>query len=67
VATATAKTTRTKRKMNDHNKKRKKRILLVDDEPDTCLFYQIVLEDVGFECIPYTDSVKALQELTLLS
>jgi hypothetical protein len=24
--------------------------------------YQIVLEDAGFECTPYTDSVKALQE-----
>ncbi|MFL6319352.1 MAG: PleD family two-component system response regulator, partial [Nitrososphaeraceae archaeon] len=23
---------------------------------------QLVLEDAGFECIPYTDSVKALQE-----
>jgi DNA-binding response OmpR family regulator len=26
------------------------------------MIYQIVLEDAGFECIPYTDSVKALQE-----
>ena len=26
------------------------------------MVYQIVLEDAGFECIPYTDSVKALQE-----
>jgi CheY-like chemotaxis protein len=41
---------------------RKKRILLVDDEPDICMVYQIVLEDAGFECTPYTDSVKALQE-----
>jgi len=41
---------------------RKKKILLVDDEPDTCMVYQIVLEDAGFECISYTDSVKALQE-----
>jgi DNA-binding response OmpR family regulator len=24
--------------------------------------YQIVLQDAGFECISYTDSVKALQE-----
>jgi DNA-binding response OmpR family regulator len=39
-----------------------RRILLVDDEPDLCMVYQIVLEDAGFECIPYTDSVKALQE-----
>jgi PleD family two-component response regulator len=41
---------------------RKKKILLVDDEPDVCMVYQIVLEDAGFECISYTDSVKALQE-----
>ncbi|MFL6391566.1 MAG: PleD family two-component system response regulator [Nitrososphaeraceae archaeon] len=46
--------------MNDQ--KSTKRILLVDDEPDTCLCYQIVLEDAGFECHSYTDSVKALQE-----
>jgi CheY-like chemotaxis protein len=39
-----------------------RRILLVEDEPDLCMVYQIVLEDAGFECISYTDSVKALQE-----
>ena len=42
--------------------KRRNRILLVDDEPDICMLYQMVLEDASFECIPYTDSVKALQE-----
>jgi DNA-binding response OmpR family regulator len=41
---------------------RRKRILVVDDESDICMVYQIVLEDAGFECISYTDSVKALQE-----
>jgi CheY-like chemotaxis protein len=46
-----------------HNQtRRKKRILLVDDEPDVCMVYQIVLEDAGFKCISYTDPVKALQE-----
>jgi CheY-like chemotaxis protein len=45
---------------NSRNKK--KRILLVDDEPDICIVYQIVLQDAGYECISYTDSVKALQE-----
>jgi two-component system, OmpR family, alkaline phosphatase synthesis response regulator PhoP len=40
----------------------KRRILVVDDEPDACLTYQIVLEDAGFECKSYTNSVKALQE-----
>jgi DNA-binding response OmpR family regulator len=41
---------------------RKKRILVVDDEPDICMVYQIVLEDAGFECISYIDPVKALKE-----
>ena len=45
-----------------HNQRRKSRILLVDDEPDVCMVYQIVLEDAGFECIPYTDPVKALRQ-----
>src|ERR671928_107529 len=40
----------------------KKKILLVDDERDICLSYQIVLQDAGYECISYTDSVQALQE-----
>jgi PleD family two-component response regulator len=44
------------------DKKRRKRILLVDDEPDICMVYQIVLQDAGYECVSYTDSVKALQE-----
>jgi two-component system response regulator ChvI len=44
------------------NLSRKKRILLVDDELDTCFSYQTVLEDAGFKCISYTDSIKALQE-----
>jgi CheY-like chemotaxis protein len=42
--------------------RRRKRILLVDDEPDICMVYQIVLQDAGYECKPYIDSVKALQE-----
>jgi CheY-like chemotaxis protein len=47
-----------------HNYERGKRatILLVDDEQDSCLVYQIVLENAGFQCVSYTDSVKALQE-----
>jgi CheY-like chemotaxis protein len=51
-----------KEKHHNHNTRISKRILLVDDEPDLCMVYQIVLEDAGFECISYTDSVKALQE-----
>ena len=41
---------------------RRKRILVVDDEPDICMVYQMVLEDAGYECVSYTDSVKALKE-----
>ncbi|HZA08361.1 MAG TPA: response regulator [Nitrososphaeraceae archaeon] len=48
---------------NSYEKSRKRRlILLVDDEPDTCMVYQIVLQDAGYECISYTDSVTALEE-----
>jgi CheY-like chemotaxis protein len=47
---------------NNNNNKKKKRILLVDDEIDICIVYQIVLQDAGYECVSYTDSLKALQE-----
>jgi CheY-like chemotaxis protein len=47
---------------NLHRQKGSKRILIVDDEHDSCLVYQIVLEDSGYECTSYNDSVKALQE-----
>jgi CheY-like chemotaxis protein len=50
----------TARSSSSRNKK--KRVLVVDDEPDTCIVYQIVLQDAGYECISYTDSVKALKE-----
>ena len=40
------------------------RILLVDDEPDHCLTYQMTLQDAGFKCVSFTDSYKALQEFT---
>jgi DNA-binding response OmpR family regulator len=46
--------------MNDQ--KSTKRILLVDDEPDSCMSFQAILEDAGYECKSYTDSAKALQE-----
>ena len=39
-----------------------KRVLVVDDESDICMVYQIALEDAGYECISYTDPIKALQE-----
>jgi PleD family two-component response regulator len=44
------------------SKDKKKKVLLVDDEPDTCMVYQMTLEDAGYECISYTDPVNALQE-----
>jgi DNA-binding response OmpR family regulator len=48
--------------LHDQKSNRENRILLVDDEPDICMVYKIVLEDAGFECVSYTDSVKALRE-----
>ncbi len=45
-----------------HSQKKRRRILLVDDELDICMVYQIVLQDAGYECKSYMDSVKALQE-----
>jgi CheY-like chemotaxis protein len=45
-----------------HSQKKRRRILLVDDEPDICIVYQIVLRDAGYECKSYTDSVKSMQE-----
>jgi CheY-like chemotaxis protein len=48
--------------LRDQTAVSRKRVLLVDDEPDICMVYQIVLEDAGFECKSYTDPVKALQE-----
>ena len=42
--------------------RRNKNILLVDNEPDICEIYQLVLEDAGYDCNSYTDSVKALKE-----
>ena len=44
------------------NNQIRRKILLVDDELDTCLVYQMVLQDAGYECNSYTESVKALQE-----
>src|ERR687887_2560089 len=41
---------------------RSKNIILVDDEPDICKLYQIVLEDAGYECKSYTHTLKALKE-----
>jgi len=45
-----------------HNQKRRGRILVVDDESDSCLVYHIVLQDASYECKSYSDSVRAMQE-----
>ncbi len=38
----------------------KKRICIVDDEPDIILLCRLVLEDAGFEVHTFTDSLLAL-------
>src|SRR5919202_759417 len=48
--------------LRDQTAVSRKRVLLVDDEPDICMIYQMVLEDAGYQCSPYTDPVQALQE-----
>jgi CheY-like chemotaxis protein len=50
------------RELASHNQTGMKKILLVDDELDSCMTFQTVLENSGYECISYTASVKALQE-----
>src|SRR5918912_1273339 len=39
-----------------------RKVLLVDDEPDHCFLYQMILQDAGYECNSYTDALKAIQE-----
>ena len=39
----------------------KKRILIIDDEPDVALTLKVVLEDNGFEVDSFTDSLLALR------
>jgi len=48
--------------LHDLKRSKKATVLLVDDEPDICMVYQMVLEDAGYQCSSYTDSVKALQD-----
>jgi DNA-binding response OmpR family regulator len=45
---------------NYNNRKKNKRILLVDDEPDITYLVEIVLEDNGFVVDSYTDPTLAL-------
>jgi two-component system catabolic regulation response regulator CreB/two-component system response regulator ChvI len=39
----------------------KKRILIIDDEPDVALTLKVVLEENGFEVDSFTDSLLALK------
>ncbi|HYO06784.1 MAG TPA: response regulator [Phototrophicaceae bacterium] len=45
---------------NRENKLEKKRICIVDDEPDIILLCKLVLEDAGFKVYTFTDSLQAL-------
>ncbi len=45
---------------NGENKVEKKRICIVDDEPDIILLCKLVLEDAGFNVYTFTDSLQAL-------
>jgi CheY-like chemotaxis protein len=51
--------------IRDQSATSRKKVLLVDDEPDICMVYQMTLEDAGYECISYTDPVKALKEFRI--
>ena len=48
--------------MRSQRSRSRNKILLVDDEPDICMVYQMVLQGAGYECKSYTDSVKVLEE-----
>ena len=51
--------------IRDQSATSRKKVLLVDDEPDICMIYRIVLEDAGYECVSYTDPVKALKDFRI--
>jgi len=44
------------------NKAEKKRICIVDDEPDIILLCKLVLEEAGFNVHTFTDSIQALSK-----
>ena len=39
----------------------KKTVLIVDDEPDTCTYFSIVLEDNGYHCLTAFDGNEGLE------
>jgi two-component system, OmpR family, response regulator ChvI len=45
------------------NKKNKKRVLIIDDEPDNTTVFKIALEDSGFDVDTYNDPTVSLYTL----
>ena len=45
---------------NREKKVERKRICIVDDEPDIILLCKLVLEEAGYEVVTFTDSLSAL-------
>lgn len=48
--------------MNTNAGARKRWILVVDDEPDLCILFQMALEHAGFKVLAYEDPVLALAD-----
>jgi DNA-binding response OmpR family regulator len=46
---------------NNNNYNDKRRVLIVDDEPDLCTVLKMVLEDNGFEANSFEDPTLALK------
>jgi DNA-binding response OmpR family regulator len=46
--------------MNNNKQKAKRKILVVDDEPDSSTIFRIALEDNGFDVDTFNDSTLAL-------
>jgi DNA-binding response OmpR family regulator len=38
-------------------------LFLVDDDPDTCMRHQMVLQAAGYECNSFTDPVKSTERI----
>ena len=41
---------------------KRRKIFLVDDEPDHSLLYRMILQGAGYECTSHTDPLKAMEE-----
>src|SRR6188508_3200066 len=49
-------------KQQRRQEREQRKIFLVDDEPDHCFLYQMILQDAGYVCNSYVDPLKAIQE-----